>query len=188
MTTKNNVFQILILFLAFSMNAQDRNYEAKIDSLKSKSNERYRQLFWKTLPKPLNWTNDYENLFSDDEESKLNQIITDFEKETTVEIAIVTIDTLKVSSDNFEDLSLHIAKTWGIGKKDKSNGILIAISKGYKQLRIQNGDGIVPILSDEETSEIIQNQIIPYFKKEKYFEGTQSGLLNIIELLKIRLK
>lgn len=182
------VFQILILFLAFSMKAQDSTYTAKVDSLKAKSNERFRELFWKILPKPLNWTNDYENIFSDDEEAKLNQIIAYFEKETTVEIAIVTIDTFKVSKEKFEDLTLHIARTWGVGKKEKSNGILIAISKGYRQIRIQNGDGITLVLSDEETAKIIRNQIIPYFKKEEYFEGTQAGLFEIIKLLKVRLK
>ena len=188
MLTKKIIFQILILLLAFSTKAQDSIYKVKVDSLKAKSNERLRKVFWDNLPKPYNWTNDYENLFSGDEEAKLNQIITDFEKETTVEIAIVTIDTVKVSQEKFEDLSLHIARTWGVGKKEKSNGILIAISKGYRQIRIQNGDGIAIIISDEETADIIQNQIIPYFKNEEYFEGTQSGLLNIIDLLRQRLK
>lgn len=187
MSTKKIIFQILILLLAFSTKAQTTD-SLKLESKKSVSLEFYRQVFWDDLPKPLKWTNDYENLFSDDEEAKLNQIITDFEKETTVEIAIVTIDTVKVSQEKFEDLSLHIARTWGVGKKEKSNGILIAISKGYRQIRVQNGDGIAIIISDEETADIIQNQIIPYFKNEEYFEGTQSGLLNIIDLLRTRLK
>lgn len=187
MSTKKIIFQILILLLAFSTKAQTTD-SLKLESKISVSLEFYRQVFWDDLPKPLKWTNDYENLFSDDEEAKLNQIITDFEKETTVEIAIVTIDTVKVSQEKFEDLSLHIARTWGVGKKEKSNGILVAISKGYRQIRIQNGDGIAIIISDEETADIIQNQIIPYFKNEEYFEGTQSGLLNIIDLLRTRLK
>lgn len=181
------VFQILILFLAFSMKAQNGD-TLKIESKKSISLELYRQTFLDNLPKPLNWTNDYENIFSDDEEAKLNQIIADFEKETTVEIAIVTIDTFKVSKEKYNDLSLHIARTWGVGKNEKSNGILIAISKGYRQIRIQNGDGISSILSDDETAKIIRNQIIPYFKKEEYFEGIQAGLFEIIKLLKVRLK
>lgn len=184
-TIKKIGIQILILFLAFSMKAQENLAQ---DSLKAKTIEIDRQKFWKILPKPYNWTNDFEEIFTDYEESKFNQIITDLEKETTVEITIITLDKMKVSHEKFEDLTLHIAKVWGIGKKDKSNGILIAISKGYRQIRILNGDGITPILSDEETLEIIQNQMIPYFKKDEYFEGTQTGLLKIIELLKTRLK
>ena len=179
-------FQVLILFFAFSMKAQTTD-SLKLESKKSVSLESYRQVFWDNLPKPHNWTNDYENLFSKEEETKLNQIISDFEKETTVEIAIVTIDTFKVSKEKFEDLSLHIARTWGVGKKEKSNGILIAISKGYLKIRIQNGDGIVLFLSDDETAKIIRNDIIPYFKKEDYFEGTKAGILKLIELLRKRL-
>ena len=180
------VSQVLILLFVFSMKAQTSD-TLKFETKKWVSLELYRQVFWDNLPKPHNWTNDYENLFSIEEETRLNQIISDFEKETSVEIAIVKIDTFKVSKEKFEDLSLHIARTWGVGKKEKSNGILIAISKGYRQIKIQNGDGISLILSDEETSEIIQNQIIPYFKKEEYFEGTKDGLLKFIELLRKRL-
>lgn len=180
------VFQVLILFFAFSMKAQTSD-TLKLEGKKSVSQESYRQVFWDNLPKPHNWTNDYENLFSNEEETKLNQIISDFEKETTVEIAIVTIDTFKVSSEKFNDLSLHIARTWGVGKKEKSNGILIAISRGYRQIRIQNGDGISLVLSDDETAEVIQNQFFPYFKKEDYFEGTQAGILKLIGLLRKRL-
>lgn len=180
------VSQVLILLFVFSMKAQTSD-TLKFETKKWVSLELYRQVFCDNLPKPHNWTNDYENLFSNEEETKLNQIISDFEKETSVEIAIVTIDTFKVSKEKFEDLSLHIARTWGVGKKEKSNGILIAISKGYRQIRIQNGDGIALILSDEETAEIIQNQFFPYFKKEDYFEGTQAGILKLIGLLRKRL-
>lgn len=180
------VSQVLILLFVFSMKAQTSD-TLKFETKKWVSLELYKQVFWDNLPKPHNWTNDYENLFSNEEEMKLNQIITDFEKETTVEIAIVTIDTFKVSKDKFEDLSLHIARTWGVGKKEKSNGILIAISIGYRQMRIQNGDGISLVLSDDETAEVIQNQFFPYFKKEEYFEGTKAGILKLIELLRKRL-
>lgn len=109
-------FQVLILFFAFSMKAQTTD-SLKLESKKSVSLESYRQVFWDNLPKPHNWTNDYENLFSKEEETKLNQIISDFEKETTVEIAIVTIDTFKVSKEKLEDLSLHIAELGVLVKK-----------------------------------------------------------------------
>ena len=188
---KNNKMKNYLLIIGLLISnfiiAQEIETSNNYSVLKN-SIEKTRNNFLNNLPNPYNWTNDFETIFSKDEEANLNQIITDFEKETTAEIAIVTLDTLIVSKENFDELSLHIAKTWRIGKKEKSNGILIAISKGHRQIRIQNGDGIVPILSDEETTEIILNQMIPYFKKEKYFEGTQSGLLKIIELLKNRLK
>ena len=64
------VSQVLILFFAFSMKAQTTD-SLKLESKKSVSLESYRQVFWDNLPKPNNWTNDYENLFSNEEEMEL---------------------------------------------------------------------------------------------------------------------
>lgn len=69
-------------------------------------------------------------------------------------------------------------------KKHKDNGVLIAISKGYRQIRIQNGNGIEKIITDNETKEIIDNFFIPDFKKGNYYDGTLKGLVELINLLK----
>ena len=42
--------------------------------------------------KPLGWTSDFERIFSSDQILELDKIISKFEKETTNEIAIVTIE------------------------------------------------------------------------------------------------
>ena len=60
---------------------------------------------------------------------------------------------------------------------DKNNGILIGISTAKRKIRISNGSGIVDKLSDKETKAIIDDIIIPAFKRGNYFEG----LLNAIE-------
>ena len=112
---------IFFLFLVFKLNAQNTEITQK-DSLKTKSIELFREMYWNNLPKPVSWTNDYENLFTEIEQTKLDSIISKFEKETSIEISIVTIDTIKTSEEKFEDLTLHIAQTWRIGKAEKDNG------------------------------------------------------------------
>ena len=176
---------LFFLFLLSNLNAQNTEIIQK-GSLKKKSIELFRENYWANLPKRISWTNDYENLFSDIEQTKLDSIISKFEKETSIEISIVTIDTIKTSEEKFEDLTLHIAKTWKIGKVKKDNGILIGISKGYRKIRIQNGNGIEKIITDEETKKIIENYFIPEFKKGKYYQGTLNGLCEIISLLKYK--
>jgi len=174
---------IFLLIFTINLNAQN-NETIEKDSLKNKSIELFRKVFWDNLPKPVSWTNDYENLYSDAEQTKLDSIITEFERDTTFEIGIVTIDTLKTSKENFEKLSLHIAQTWGIGKRGKDNGILIAISKVYRKIRIEHGNGIEKIITEDDMKAIIDNYFIPAFKKEEYFNGTLNGLIEIIKLLK----
>ncbi len=147
-----------------------------------------RQIFGDSLPKPIGYTNDYEGLFNDNEEKKLDSVISAFEKETTAQICIVTIDTIYTTKEKFNDLALHIANVWGVGQKDKNNGVTICISKGYRKIRICNGYGIEKILSDQETKEIMDKHFIAKFKQGEYFDGTYNGLLALIDTLRQKLK
>jgi uncharacterized protein len=131
--------------------------------------------------KALGWTSDFEHIFTEDQILVLDSIISKFEKETTKEIAIVTIDSSWTTKENFDSLTLAIGRNWGVGKKDKNNGILIGISTGLRKIRIQNGYGIETILSDAETKKIIDDIIIPEFKNGNYFEGTKKGLLALMQ-------
>ena len=134
--------------------------------------------------KALGWTNDYEHIFSIDQISELDSIISAFEKETTNEIAIVTIERSLISKESFDSLTLAIAKNWGVGKKAKNNGVLIGISTGLRMIRIQNGYGIEAKLTNAETKKIIDDIILPEFKKGDYFKGTKSGLLALMQKIR----
>lgn len=164
------LFAFLILFAGLSAFAQ------KTGSL------------WENLPKPTGYINDYEHLFTDEQKAKLTELISHFEIETSVEVAIVTISPDNTPKDRFEELTLHIAKEWGVGKAGKDNGILIGISAGFHRIRIQNGTGIIKVLSDEETKKIIEEIFIPEFKKNDYYAGTLNGIKEIMQLLKSRMK
>jgi uncharacterized protein len=136
------------------------------------------------IPQPKGYVNDYEKIFSYTEIEFLDSVIKDFEKKTTIQIAIVSIDTTMISNDKFDDYTLQMLRTWGVGQKDKNNGILIGISLEYRRIRIQNGYGIEKILSDKETKQIIDSNFIPRFKEGKIYEGTLNGLNAIIQKLK----
>jgi uncharacterized protein len=134
--------------------------------------------------KALGWTSDYEHIFTEEQIFELDSIISNFERETTNEIAIVTIDSSWTTKDNFDSLTLAIARNWGVGKKEKNNGILIGISTGLRKIRIHNGYGIEKILSDAETKKIIDDIIIPEFQTGNYFEGTKNGLLALMQKIR----
>lgn len=110
-------------------------------------------------------------------------MISKFEKETSNEIAIISLDSLRVTNETFEDLSLRIAQKWGIGKVGKDNGIVIVISKQYRKIRIQNGNGIEKKISDQETKVILNHYFIPDFKNNNYYNGTINGVLALMKKL-----
>jgi len=152
------------------------------------SSQHLKKSFWDSLPQPTSWVNDFEDLFNQEEERKLDSVIAAFDKEAIAQITIVTLDTNSTVKERFDDLVLHIAKKWGVGQKGKDNGVVIGISAGYRRIRICNGYGIERILTDEETKQIIGGQFTPNYKQAEYYNGTYQGLMALIEILRERLK
>jgi uncharacterized protein len=136
-----------------------------------------------SLPRAVGFVNDFENILSTKQEKYLDSMIKAFEKKTRVQIAVITIDTSMISRDKFENYVYRIANAWGVGQKNKNNGVTIGLSKGYRFMRIENGYGIQNILTDNETKKIIDSAFIPLFKKGQYFEGIVNGLQAIMKKL-----
>ena len=133
------------------------------------------------LIKPVGWTSDYGHIFTEQQIIKLDSILSEYEKRTTNEIAIVTFDSSFIHDENFDSLVLAIHNFWRVGKINKNNGILIGISTAKRKIRINNGYGIEDKLSDEETKAIIDDIVIPAFKKGDYFVGVQNAIEEIIK-------
>lgn len=131
---------------------------------------------------------DDEQLFTPDEMHQLDSMLTDCWNRGIAEIAIVTIDERHTDNENFDNYVSNNLTAYALGEYGKNNGIVIAISKQLRQMRIENGYGIEKILSNEETKKIIDEQFIPQFKEGRYFEGTLKGLTAVIKFLEIAMQ
>lgn len=137
-----------------------------------------------SVPKRIDkWVNDTENIFSASEARVLDSMIKSFERFTSIEIAVVTFDSTYTTAENFDNFVLSIHNDWGVGKKELNNGIVIGVSRALRKVRINNGYGIEKKISDEETKEIIDQVILPEFKKSNYFEGVKKGIQTLISKL-----
>ena len=134
--------------------------------------------------KSLGWVSDFEKVFTPDEGVYFDSIINNHEVQTTNEIALVTLplDSFQVKTpEDFDNFSLSLFRQWGIGKKDKKNGIGILISINLRKIRIEVGYGLELKLTDEEAQKIIDTIILPEFKKGAYYAGTLNGLMSVLK-------
>jgi uncharacterized protein len=138
----------------------------------------------KKIPAAIGYVNDFNHIFSAREIKSLDSLIAAFEKETTVEIALLTIDGSYCTADKFDSLVLATHNQWGVGKKGKNNGVLIGICNEFRKIRISNGYGIVKKLTDAESKRIIDNDIAPEFRKGKFYEGMRKALAAIMKELR----
>lgn len=141
----------------------------------------YRQSIWDTLPAAVGWVNDFEGLYDKSQEDSIESILEHFERKTTIEIAIVTVDSNMVAPNKFDEFAYRLMKIWGIGKIEKSNGIVICICKDYHKLFISTDFGIDKYMDQTDKSRIITKNIIPFFQKNNYFSGTLNGLNAILD-------
>ncbi len=129
------------------------------------------------IPKIENWTNDFTNTLSPDELNKLNSKLRAFEDSTSNQIVVLIIPSLEGNS--IEEVANDIFRQNQIGTKKNDNGVLILLAKNDKEIRIEVGYGLESRLTDATSSSIIRNEIIPYLKEGKYYEGIDAGINSI---------
>lgn len=123
-----------------------------------------------SLPEPYGLINDFENIFSEEESLELNKIIIDFENKTSNEIAIASLNDIQDYTD-FDSYTLDLSNFWGVGKKYLDNGLTIFFSTSLRKIRINTGKQTQLILTDEKCQKVLDEIILPEFKKNNYFIG-----------------
>lgn len=176
---------LIAISLAFNCVGQNKN----IDSSHNQATLSLLQFVLRdSVPHITNWTIDYGELFTIVQRKILDSIVSKFERASTIEICIFTLDSTMATKEGFDDFVLHIHNTLGVGKKMKNNGIVIGISQSLKKIRISNGYGIEKMLGDSETKHIIDTEFIPFFKQSDYYGGTLNGLKYLITKLEEKMK
>ncbi|MBL7150505.1 TPM domain-containing protein [Candidatus Microgenomates bacterium] len=134
------------------------------------------------FPEPVGYVNDFGKMFSSEFGENLEKRLSDFEKETTVEIAIVTIESL--ADYTVEEYAVRLFEQWKIGKKEKDNSLLLLSAKEERKVRIEVGYGLEPVITDGRAGRIIREKIVPSFKKENYEQGIELAVVQIEEYIK----
>lgn len=134
-----------------------------------------------TVPaKPTGFVQDYASMLSADQVKDLETKLESFEKNTTNEIAVVTIQSL--DGDVIENVAQEIFTKWGIGKEGKNNGVLLLISLSDRKTRIQTGYGEGD-LTDIATSYIQSDIITPAFRAGDYYKGIDDAVTAMMSAL-----
>jgi uncharacterized protein len=134
------------------------------------------------LPSTPALVNDLGNLLTSEEEEKLEKKLKKFNKETSNEIAVVTVESL--GDLEVSQFANELGRKWGIGEATKRNGVLVLISKKGRKANISPSDKLQGALPDVVCSRIIRNDIIPNCKKEQYFIALDKATDHILAATK----
>jgi uncharacterized protein len=100
---------------------------------------------------------------------------------TGAQLAVVTLKSLE--GGQIDDFAVKLFKHWGIGQKDKKNGILLLVAVDDRRARIEVGYGLEPIIPDALAGRIIDIQLRPHFRKQQYAAGLREAVNRLCELV-----
>ena len=132
-----------------------------------------------TRPQPPTAVNDFGNFLEPFQRQALEQKLRNYNDSTSSAIVIVTVPDLQ--GYDIAELALKYLRVWGIGAKEKNNGVLILVSKAEKKARIETGYGMEGVLPDILARQIIDNRMIPFFKENDYYRGFDNTIDAIIQ-------
>lgn len=103
------------------------------------------------------------------------------EAKTTDQFVIVTVPSLQGYS--IEDYSLGLGNAWRLGQAGKNNGVLLVVAPKERKVRIEPGLGLETVLDHETSAAIVQDLILPQFRKGAMAKGVSAGAEAILDRL-----
>ncbi len=117
---------------------------------------------------------DFAEILSPETESMLESELAQFTASTTIEIAVVTVNSL--DGDDVATYANELFREWGIGKEETNNGLLLLVAPNEREMRIEVGYGLEGVVPDITAGQIIEELITPAFKLGDYDGGVIAGV------------
>jgi uncharacterized protein len=135
-------------------------------------------------PNPPRLVNDYTNTLTPEEVNNLEFKLKTYSDSTSTQIVIVLVDNL--NGYDKADYAFKLGEKWGIGQKGSNNGIVVLVKplgkQGERGAFIAVGYGLEPVITDALSRRIIENEMIPNFRENKFYAGLDQSTTILMKL------
>jgi uncharacterized protein len=126
-------------------------------------------------PKPAGYFNDYAGVVSKEATSRFNEQLAQFERDTSDQVVVAVFPKMNSDSD-VADYTQRVAQAWGVGQKDRRNGVVLFVFVKDRKMFIQVGYGLEGALPDATAFDITERHIKPLFRAGDYSAGLATGI------------
>lgn len=125
--------------------------------------------------KPTNnfYVNDYANILSSEVEEYILEKSVALNNVDGTQIVVVTVPNL--DGMDLESYANTLFNEFGIGDREKNNGLLLLLALEEREFRVEVGYGLEGILPDGKTGRFQDDYIIPYLKNNDWDNGIKNG-------------
>jgi uncharacterized protein len=134
------------------------------------------------LPDPIGKVNDFAGVLETSQRAALESQLEALGRETSAEVALVTIPTLDGRS--VEEYATALFNQWGIGKQGRDNGVLVLVAVQDRVMRIEVGYGLEGILPDGLAGAVMRETFLPRFRSGDYRTGILEGMSRVVDIVR----
>ena len=128
-------------------------------------------------PEPPRLVNDFAGILSQQQRDNLERKLVTFFDTTGNQIAVVIVPSL--NGYDKSEYAYTIGEKWGVGKKEFDNGVVVLVkpktAREKGQAFIATGYGLEGAIPDAITKRIVEQEMIPYFKRNDYYGGLNAA-------------
>ena len=144
-------------------------------------------LLWLCLPtpaqgpelQPTGHINDFAGVLSGQAKSQLEMVAAEVKQKTGAEIAVAIVKSLE--GDTVENFANILAERWGIGDKE-DRGALLLLAIEDREMRIEVGYGLEPIIPDGRAGEI-REHMRPHLQAGNYDMAIATGVVELGQII-----
>ena len=133
-----------------------------------------------------NWLNHVSNpdgIITPDDATRINQLLNVVEDSLGIEVAVVAVNS--IGDHDARMFATDLFKHWGLGQKNKDNGLLIQLvtEPSQRSVVFETGYGIEGVLPDAICYRLQQRYMIPDLKAGDYSSGMLKGVMAVTKYL-----
>jgi uncharacterized protein len=113
-------------------------------------------------------------------ETQINSELISFQQSGGPQIAVAVVDTTGNATP--ENYSIDLARSWGLGDKEKDNGVLLLIALEDRTLRIEVGSGVEGELTDVTAGRIVDSVMLPRLRANDVDGAVRDGAHAVMQV------
>lgn len=118
-----------------------------------------------SIPAPVGdiYVQDQAGVLNEQQKAELLSLGRQIEDQTTAQLSVLTVRS--IGNEPIENYANEAYRTFGLGTKEKDNGVLLVVAMSQKKIRIEVGYGLEGAIPDGKAGRILDDNAIPYMKK-----------------------
>jgi uncharacterized protein len=134
-------------------------------------------------PSPTHYVTDKAGVLSPAERSSFEARLAGFEDETSNQF-LIYVEPKIPEGTTLEEYAAACFKAWGVGQRQKKNGLVLFVFPQSRAARFEVGYGLEGALPDALAGRILEQQVLPHFKEGNFGSGIEAGVTAAIEATK----